>query len=143
MAGNKRGTKINRTPPPTGQERDFSFARSQYGGNAYSGPSSTSAPGLNVTSPLSDDIKAAGTDGVLDEVIRNGTAKNDAGHGSGPDGVNSQPRNISEKNVPDAAGMKSSRNRQCASPGDTGRSGSLPSSAPGIVRTPGGGPKKP
>jgi hypothetical protein len=68
----------NKTPAPTRAPKDFGSARGAYGANQFGGRSSVN-PGESVTSPLADELKRAGTDGVLDQVIKRGTARDDSG----------------------------------------------------------------
>lgn len=84
------------TPAPTVKEK--TFGRTNYGANAFDGPSSIT-PGKSVTSPLADDLRRASNDGefVLDTVIARGTRM---------DSPDFQMRSISDAGYPPAHGMK-------------------------------------
>jgi hypothetical protein len=94
------------TPSPTQPDKDTTFGRRNYGANAFGGASSVS-PGKTVTSPLADNLKASGDDGLLDTIAQRGVRDNVA---------NTQTRDISgtaphgqkpSGNVPPAFGHRS------------------------------------
>jgi len=69
------------TSPPSSAElalrRDAAYGRGGYGSNAYAGASSAE-PGVSVTSPLADRLRAkaaAGDADLLSDIIRHGTSR--------------------------------------------------------------------
>jgi hypothetical protein len=99
----------SRTPAPDEVSQVRSPSMAGFGMNGFAGASSD-VPSKNTMSPLSQNLKSSVDDaGVLDQVIARGTAKSQVGYETVVEGgqESSQLRAISDKNVPNAFGMKS------------------------------------
>jgi hypothetical protein len=102
-----------KTPAPKQVDSRFGKITQGYGVNGPQ-PSSTSKPGETVTSLLADELKAAGTDGVLDMVIAKGTSKSDSLEAFGD--VQDKPHE-SVKPYPTSFGMRNPNNANEKLPG--------------------------
>jgi hypothetical protein len=115
--GNAPATGMPKTPAPDQVTNIRSPGGSGYGQNGVQ-PSSVE-PGKSVLSPLAANLKSAvDDDGVLDRVIRDGTARQD-------ETVTGQLRKIAAGNVPTAHGMKGPDNTARV-PGKIGANNAAP-----------------
>jgi hypothetical protein len=96
--------KTNKTPAPEKKttESRFGTVADGYGTNNGGNNPSSVNPGVSKTSGLADELKSAGTDGVLDIVIAKGVAKADSLAAFG----DVQQREVSPKPYPTAHGMR-------------------------------------
>jgi hypothetical protein len=92
--GNAPATGMQKTPAPDAVSQPRSGAGQGYGANGPVGNSPSVAPGKAVISPLGANLKSSvDDDGVLDRIIRDGTARQD-------ESVTGQLRKIAAGNVP-------------------------------------------
>ena len=91
-----------KTPAPVTKQsasdaRSQAWGRQSYGANGSDSPSSVAA-GKTITSPLADQLKSVGDNGVLDSAIA---------HGAAGDAANVQLRtDITDKAYPTSHGMR-------------------------------------
>jgi hypothetical protein len=92
--GNAPATGMPKTPAPDAISAPRRGAGQGYGANGPTGNNPSVEPGKSITSPLAANLKASvDDDGVLDRVIKQGTARQD-------DSVTGQLRKIADSNVP-------------------------------------------
>jgi hypothetical protein len=114
------------TPAPTAdQSRSTSFGRTNYGSNAFDGPSSLT-PGKK----LNAGLKVNADDGVMQTILEKGLEPDTT--------LNSQLRDIGKNAPPDAWGMESNRARQAST-----HSASAATVPGAISKTPSAGAGKP
>jgi hypothetical protein len=117
--GNAPATGIQKSVPPDAVSAPRSGGGQGYGANGPVGNSPSVAPGKSVISLLGANLKSSvDDDGVLDSVIKNGTARQDVN-------VTGQLRKIAAGNVPTAHGMRGPDN-SARVPGKIGATNAAP-----------------